>query len=313
MGFYAPYIAWRNTENGRLEKLIAEIESDPLTEVPLDQQVEGLAKYLASHPGTFNNYAIKFFVYGLANLANVIGQMYFMHLFLGGQFLEYGLSLLSNQSELYFTMERVFPKVTKCTMNLFGASGKIVKESGLCTLPQNILNEKLYLFFWIWFGILAFATLLYNLQKLLMMSCSCYRKALLIHSSNSVPLLTIQRILKHSSYGDFILLMFIQSNIEPPQFTALLTSLGDELRCGYPSSGDHDGSDDGTSPSPLHFHPYVDNTGDNLTPYVNNCPEVERTVPEIVEAPAEFKPRKLDAADKPYGCLDGNMKVVPLG
>ena len=26
MGFYAPYIAWRNTENGRLEKLIAEVK-----------------------------------------------------------------------------------------------------------------------------------------------------------------------------------------------------------------------------------------------------------------------------------------------
>jgi len=303
MGFYAPYMAWTRSENGRLEKLITKIDTDPLTEVPLDEQVEGLAKYLASHPGTFNNYALQFFVYGLANLANVIGQMYFMHLFLGGKFLQYGLSLLPqnslmDQSELSQMMETVFPKVTKCTMNLFGASGKVVKESGLCTLPQNILNEKLYLFFWVWFGILALWTILYNVQKLLVLSCSCYRKALLLHSSNTVSQITVQRIINHSSYGDFILLTLIQKNIEPPQFRALLVGLGDELS----SLSSAACNDDGTSPSPLHFHPYVDNTDGKMNQQRQPTQDTDDTLEEYL---------KPSIPRKNYGCLDGNM-IVPV-
>ena len=66
-------------------------------------------------------------------------------------------------------MARVFPKVksfhrstvtpplqiTKCTFHKFGASGSVQKFDGICVLPLNIINEKIYVFLWFWFLLLA--------------------------------------------------------------------------------------------------------------------------------------------------------------
>lgn len=55
-------------------------------------------------------------------------------------------------------MDIVFPKVTKCTFHKFGPSGTIEKFDGLCILPLNILNEKIYVFLWFWFIAVLFIT-----------------------------------------------------------------------------------------------------------------------------------------------------------
>ena len=55
-------------------------------------------------------------------------------------------------------MARVFPKVAKCTFNKFGPSGTVETFDGLCVLPLNIVNEKIYVFLWFWFIILSALT-----------------------------------------------------------------------------------------------------------------------------------------------------------
>ena len=55
-------------------------------------------------------------------------------------------------------MARVFPKMTKCTFHKFGPSGTVEKFDGLCVLPLNIINEKIYVFLWFWFIILTVVT-----------------------------------------------------------------------------------------------------------------------------------------------------------
>lgn len=47
-------------------------------------------------------------------------------------------------------MDRVFPKVAKCTFHMSGASGSLETHDGLCVLPLNIFNEKIYIFLWFW-------------------------------------------------------------------------------------------------------------------------------------------------------------------
>ena len=46
-------------------------------------------------------------------------------------------------------------QVTKCTFHKFGPSGTVEKKDGLCVLPLNIINEKIYVFLWLWFIFLA--------------------------------------------------------------------------------------------------------------------------------------------------------------
>lgn len=100
-----------------------------------------------------------------------------MDAFLGGAFLTYGMDVVKfsnlNQEQRSDPMIEVFPRVTKCTFHKFGASGTIQKLDALCVLALNILNEKIYIFLWFWFIILAIMSglaMLYSTAIVLMPS-----------------------------------------------------------------------------------------------------------------------------------------------
>ena len=55
----------------------------------------------------------------------------------------------------YATIATSTAQITKCTFHKFGASGSVQKFDGICVLPLNIINEKIYVFLWFWFVLLA--------------------------------------------------------------------------------------------------------------------------------------------------------------
>ncbi len=85
-----------------------------------------------------------------------------MDFFLGGEFTNYGTDVIRmtelDPAERNDPMARVFPKMTKCTFHKFGPSGTVEKFDGLCVLPLNIINEKIYVFLWFWFIIVTVVT-----------------------------------------------------------------------------------------------------------------------------------------------------------
>jgi len=85
--------------------------------------------------------------------------MFLIDSFLGGEFFKYGTEVLNfsqmDQENRYDPMVAVFPRVTKCTFHKFGPSGTIQTHDALCILALNILNEKIYIFLWFWFILLA--------------------------------------------------------------------------------------------------------------------------------------------------------------
>ena len=113
---------------------------------------------LRSHGG----YAINFFLCELLTLINVIAQIYITDRFLGYQFTTYGTEVIKmttmDPEVRADPMNVVFPKVTKCTFHMYGPSGTVTKHDGLCILALNILNEKIFVFLWFWFVLLAVVT-----------------------------------------------------------------------------------------------------------------------------------------------------------
>lgn len=77
---------------------------------------------------------MKFFLCEFLNLINIVGQIYFMDFFLGGEFTKYGTDVLAMTEkapeEREDPMARVFPKVTKCTFHKFGPSGTVEVRMG---------------------------------------------------------------------------------------------------------------------------------------------------------------------------------------
>ena len=57
-------------------------------------------------------------------------------------------------------LTQVFPRVVMCSMDAFGLTASVSKISGLCTLPVNIVNEKIYLILWFVFLAHTFVALL---------------------------------------------------------------------------------------------------------------------------------------------------------
>jgi len=233
---YLPYAVWKSIEGGRVGKLLAKVSQDPLTEIPVAEQVASLGKFLLSHSGWFNCCAFKLLLWQVVALILTVCQMYIMDLYLASQYLSLGTELMSFE-KLNEALTVVFPKVVKCSMNYHGVSGNIVSNSGMCTLPINIINEKIYLVLWMCFlSMICLSTLSLLYQSLFLIS-SGIRKLDIQTRSRNTPHHLVRSIVTHSSYGDLVLLQLISNNTDDAQFTALLGQLVDEpsLSLHHPS------------------------------------------------------------------------------
>ncbi len=118
------------------------ISEDPFPET----SVANLSDFLLSHRGWFNAAAINLLLCQAACLLNALWQLYLM----GGRFLSLG-AVLADYTALQRALGVVFPRVVLCNMQVFGVSGSPTGTSGICVLPINIINEKIYLLLCLWF------------------------------------------------------------------------------------------------------------------------------------------------------------------
>jgi len=231
---YLPWAVWKGIEGGRVGKLLVKVSQDPLTETPLSEQVASLGNFLHSHRGWFNSCALKLLLCQVVALVFTVGQLYVMDLVLANQFLSLGPYFLSLEI-LSEALNVVFPKVVKCSMSYIGVSGDIVNNSGMCTLPINIINEKIYLVLWLWFTCLAcISTLSLVYQSFLLLFPSTRKIEIQIRSRSSQRH-QVGWVVDQSTYGDVVLLQLISNNTDAAQFTALLDHLNNAPSLPLPS------------------------------------------------------------------------------
>jgi len=231
---YLPWAVWKGIEDGRVGKLLVKVSQDPLTETPLSDQVESLGNFLHSHRGWFNSCALKLLFCQVVALAFTVGQMYLMDLVLANQFLSFGSHFFS-LGMLSEALNVVFPKVVKCSMSYHGVSGNIENNSGMCTLPINIVNEKIYLVLWLWFTFLAcISAISLVYQSILLLFPSTRKMEIQIRSRSSQPH-QVGWVVDQSTYGDVVLLQLIAKNTDTAQFTALLNHLNNAPSLPLPS------------------------------------------------------------------------------
>jgi len=222
--FYLPRYVWKSSENGKVSMLVGNLKDPLLDDGAKEGQINEIVKYFRMHRGTHSGYAVKFFTMEIVNFINVIGQIYFIDFFLEGEFLTYGTDVFHytglEHEDRPDPMAVVFPKVTKCTFNKYGPSGTIEKKDGLCVLPQNIINEKMFIFIWYWLVFLAVVTGLYLIFRLSTFLSTHIRIALIrIHGGKSCMRSDVEAILEPASLtyteklGDWFLLHLICKNL----------------------------------------------------------------------------------------------------
>eukprot|EP00088_Acartia_fossae_P018686 TRINITY_DN2079_c0_g1_i4.p1 TRINITY_DN2079_c0_g1~~TRINITY_DN2079_c0_g1_i4.p1 ORF type:complete len:412 (-),score=38.25 TRINITY_DN2079_c0_g1_i4:462-1664(-) len=239
--FYIPYRAWKNIEGGKLTKLLEKVSKDPLTEVSLTEQVQGLSNFLASNPRWFSGYAWKMFLCEICILLSAVSQMYLLDTVFDNQFFGYGSEIMGVEHfwEHYKIIEAMFPLVTSCEMKYISAEGTPNPDTGLCVLSINILNQKIFI--GVWFILLA--AIIFMLIKVvfnLALICAPSLRYLMLRSSTqTLSSNQLNRINISANYGFFQLLILIAQNVDSAQFDTLLTLIADKLAArasSFPSS-----------------------------------------------------------------------------
>jgi len=243
--FYVPRYIWKAVEGGRVNMLAADMYGPSMVINSSDrsERIKTIVKYFKEMRGGHFMYMMKFVGCETLNLVNVLGQMYFMDRFLGGEFSTYGLKVLHytelDPKERADPMAVVFPKVSKCTFRKYGVSGTIEKHDALCVLPLNIINEKIYIFLWFWFILLASTTSIFLVYRIAIFFGPGIRVAMIQASCGRMGREKIEDLVcaPHLSYtqqiGDFFLLHLISKNVEEVTMKELVEGLHQALRPAY--------------------------------------------------------------------------------
>lgn len=208
--------------------------SEDLKQSLLDDDIRGKRKwavinYFREHTHQQSFYAYRFFLCEMLNFVIAISQIGFTDYFLDGEFMHYGIDVI-NQNQID-PMTRIFPKITKCTFHKYGPSGSVQKFDGLCILPANILNEKVYLFLWFWFigvSILSGIALVYRL----FICCSPKLRMIMLQSKARLATRRdIQYIMLRFDCGDWFALYYLSKNVDPLIFKEICRELSMKLNC----------------------------------------------------------------------------------
>ncbi|XP_045475550.1 innexin inx3 [Harmonia axyridis] len=239
--FYVPHWIWKNWEQGKVRMITEGLRG---SFVGNRDEREGrqnrLVQYLIETMHLHNNYAFGYFFCEILNFLNVIINIIMTDKFLGGAFLTYGTDVINfsnmDQENRTDPMVSIFPRVTKCTFTKFGPSGSIQKHDALCVLALNILNEKIYIFLWFWFIIIAILSGL----------AICYSAAVVLLPNTRETILrrrfrfgahnAVDTIIRKTQVGDFLLIHFLGQNMNLMVFGEILEELVRRLNFGSHSN-----------------------------------------------------------------------------
>jgi len=236
--FYIPRYLWDSSEGGKIKMLVQGLQDPMISADDKKGQIETIVTYFGLNRGAHGMYALRFFGVELLNFIHVIVQIYFTDFFLGYEFTTYGTDVLAYTNEEAEDrpdpMKVVFPKVTKCTFHKYGPSGTVEKKDGLCVLPLNIINEKIYILIWFWLVFLAVVTGLVLLYRFALILGAQIRVAIIAtKGTKKTKRSDVEAILEAESdsrgflgrLGDWLVLYFVTRNLNALVVNDLITEL----------------------------------------------------------------------------------------
>lgn len=236
LAFYSSYGLWKYMERGLTAKVV-KMSSDSKNKHDEVEADNPLIKYLIARRGANGWWAVKYIICEVVAFLNVIVQAVLMDYFFQGAFSNLGIKVLKHDySILNYTnmfsepLLRLFPRVTKCYMEKFVLSGHTQGIHGLCQLPLNVLNEKIYIIFWVLL-IIAFVWSFVSLGFLItcIFSPNIRAKSLKLWT-HGIPNEVLSPIANFCDFGDWFLLTFLLKNLDPITSRSFLEAFSGEAR-----------------------------------------------------------------------------------
>lgn len=238
--FYLPHYLWQNIEGHKIKNLVMNfgspivsaerIKDDKGNEV-INPKTELLVNYLEENRGNHNFYGAMLVLCEILNFVNVLGQIYMMDTFLGGEFTTYGSEVLAftewDYALRYDPMIKIFPRMSKCTFYRYGSSGDVQKHDALCLISINILNEKIYIFLWFWFVLLTALSGLVLLYRAATIILPSFRYYMLMSKCRRVNPDQLKKVLRKCDRADWLVLSLLCKNMVSCNFTVLIREFAD--------------------------------------------------------------------------------------
>lgn len=120
---------------------------------------------------------------------------------------------------------KVFPRLTKCTFHRFGSSGDVQKHDAMCILPINIINEKIYVFLWFWFYMVALVSVFAVIYRLFVYLMRPMRVYITSSRSKLVNERSLANVVSRLSIGDWFMIDLLAKNMASSNFRDFIAAL----------------------------------------------------------------------------------------
>ena len=227
--FRIPYTIWKFSEGGLLKKFCPQEDSNDVE--ALATVTQNQAERFRQNRDDFGKYYAIFQITQLLNVAMVFFNFLINNSVLFGLYFKYGFEWLNydpTDEGATDPLCNVFPTTVSCSMEKGGSNGKIETASGLCTLSQNIINEKTYLILWFWFVFLLTVGLLQILLELAYFFIPAMRVIPIKWQIGSLLTENIKIYLHSLGISDWFFLCQIGKNTNKEYFSDLLKNLAQE-------------------------------------------------------------------------------------
>ena len=233
LSFFIPRLLHHLFQDARVQCVLAELHNIFPYRETRDDKYGDISLYFKDWYNNQNWWAFTLVMCDALNVIIVLLNIFLVDWYLGYNFFLYGprsiqylCTSLANRGSDPFDV--LFPKMTKCTLNTYGPSGTIQEHDGLCILPINVFNEKLYLFIWFLFMSLGLFMLGYGLVCTMILfsadfRCSYLNRYVLAGRKDMKRKLT--RILTLTGFGDWMMLLLIAKNTDQVIFTQIMETL----------------------------------------------------------------------------------------
>ncbi|CAN7950733.1 unnamed protein product, partial [Ixodes pacificus] len=231
--FYVPRYLWKCYEQGLIRSLVQDLDCPIKESTDVCQKTEAIARYMRNHLNMHHKYFFVYVTSEVLNFVNVVGQILLTDAFLGNMFTTFGTDVLKHHEidpdQRNDPMVWAFPRMTKCSFHLFGSSGDVMKHDALCLLAQNIINEKIYIFLWFWWVILAFLTGVELGYRVITIALPKVRELILRYRARMADRRMLESVSKRVSTSDWFVLYMLCKNMNPVHYRTFINELAKSM------------------------------------------------------------------------------------
>ncbi|CAG2114964.1 unnamed protein product [Medioppia subpectinata] len=200
--FYTPRWVWKSWESGTMAQILSKSKTYAVERLNYDQKSN-------------QSYATRYMFCLILALFNVCIQALIINSVVGGEFLTYGSNVFNfitdEPEKRRDEMAKVFPRMAKCQFRKYGSSGSIQTFDALCILPLNMYNEKIFVFLWFWFILVAtllLGSILVKFALLFSQKCrNLYVKVVFHYNINGY-----ENLYQKLDFGELIILILIKES-----------------------------------------------------------------------------------------------------